>query len=122
MRKTYPAIIVVASVLSALGLLLGADVFATEPVELSREAVFSSYEFTRSVLASCPTEKALLDEKTQTVTIFYPREEYRDLLHRLEHQGWQEQGEESGTFTCGEDAIVVERGKLTILLNGLASR
>ncbi len=123
MRKIYPAIIVVAAVLAVCGcwFLHGADVFAPKPVELSREAVFSSYEFTRSVLAACPTEKAELDVETQIVTIFYPREEYRDLRERLERQGWQEQGENSGKYTCGDDAIVVERGKLTIL-PGLVQR
>ncbi len=124
MRKIYPAIIVVATVFAALGglCLSGADMFAPEPVELSREAVFDSYEFTRAVLAGCPTEKAELDEETQIVTIFFPREEYRDLRERLERQGWQEQGEESGKYTHGTDAIVVERGKLTILPGCLVQR
>ncbi len=122
MRNIYPAIIVVAVALVAWAVLSCADVFATKPVELSRETVFTSYEFTRSVLASCPTERAELDVETQIVTIFYPREEYRDLRERLERQGWQEQGEESGKFILGGDAIVVERGKLTILPQGLARR
>ncbi len=122
MRNIYPAIIVVAVALAAWAMLSCADVFATKPVELSRETVFTSYEFTRSVLASCPTERAELDVETQIVTIFYPREEYRDLRERLERQGWQELGEESGKFILGGDAIVVERGKLTILPQGLARR
>ncbi len=124
MRKIYPAIIVVVGTLAACGLLSlsASGVFTPEPVEISREAVFTSYEFTRNVLAGCPTEKAELDEQTQIVTIFFPREEYRDLRERLERQGWQEQGAESGRFTHGNDAIVVERGKLTILPNGLAQR
>ncbi len=124
MRKIYPAIIVIATTFAALGglFLSGADMFTPKPVELSRETVFTSYEFTRSVLASCPTERAELDEETQIVTIFYPREEYRDLRERLERQGWQEQGEETGRYTCGDDAIVVERGKLTILPGSLVRR
>ncbi len=122
MRIIYPAIIVVVALLAVWGALCGGGVFAAKPVELSREDVFMSYDFTRSVLASCPTEKAELDAETQIVTIFYPREEYRDLRERLERQGWQEQGEESGRYTHGEDAIVVERGKLTILPRELAQR
>ncbi len=122
MKTIYPAIIVAAVALGAWGLFCAAGAFEAKPVELSREAVFSSYEFTRAVLAACPTEKAELDEETQIVTIFYPREEYRDLRERLERQGWKEHGEESGRFTHGADAILVERGKLTILPQGLAQR
>ncbi len=122
MKIIYPAIIVVAIAFAAWAVMSCADMLASKPVEISRETVFNSYEFTRNVLASCPTERAELDEETQIVTIFYPREEYRDLRHRLEREGWQEQGEESGKFMLGNDAIVVERGKLTILPGGLASR
>ncbi len=124
MRKIYPAIIVVATPLIAWAVLAlsEADVFAPKPVEISRETVFNSYEFTRSVLASCPTEKAELDEETQIVTVFFPREEYRDLRHRLEYEGWQEEEAESGKFTLGKESIVVERGKLTILPRGMKQR
>ncbi len=122
MRIIYPAIIAVTAPFAVWGLMSLADAYTAKPVEISREAVLTSYEFTRGVLASCPTEKAELDEETQIVTVFYPREEYRDLRERLERQGWQEHGEQSGMYTHGDDVIVVERGKLIILPGSLAQR
>ncbi len=115
MKPVYPAIILVVTLLASWGLLHASGVLEAKPVQLSREAVFSHYKFTRDVLAACPTERVEMDRKTRAVTIFYPREEYRDLLENLERRGWQEQEAESGRYTLGDDAIVVERGKLTIL-------
>ncbi len=99
-----------------------ATLFRDDCVEVSRENVYSHSDFTREVFAGCPIEKAELNRDTNELTVFFPREEYRDLLRRLEQQGWAEQGEQSGHYSLGTENIVVERGALIILPGSLASR
>ncbi len=122
MKTIYPAIIAVSLLLAVWAVVPGRKLWPEDCVEISREKVYSHYDFTREVLAGCPIEKAQLHVNTNTVTVFYPREEYRDLRQRLERQGWAEQGNESGLYLQGQAAIVVERGALTILPRSLAQR
>ncbi len=124
MRKTYPNIIILAA--SAL-LLLGTGVAGVgclmeDRVEVSREKVHADYGFTRAVFENCPIEKAELNTSTRELVVYFPREEYRDLCRRLEHQGWAELKPESGEFRLGRELIRVKRGELTIYPAGLASR
>ncbi len=122
MRKFYPAIIAVCVLLSAWAALLGPSLLVDDCVEISREKVYAHADFTREVFAGCPIEKAQLNVDTNELTVFYPREEYRDLIERLQRQGWTEQGAQSGRYRLGDGVIVVERGALTILPGSLASR
>ncbi len=122
MRPIYPAIIAVTLLISVWSVMLLPGLLMDDLVEISREKVYSHYDFTREVFASCPIEKAQLNVDTNVLTVFYPREEYRDLRQRLERQGWAEQGGESGRFSLGQDVILVERGAVTILPRSLARR
>ncbi len=122
MWKIYPAIIAVTLLLSVWAVLLGLGLLMDDCVEISREKVYAYYDFTREVFANCPIEKAELNVDTNVLTVFYPREEYRDLLRRLERQGWAEEGVQSGRYNLGDESIVVERGALTILPGSVVSR
>ncbi len=115
MKTIYPAMIVVSLLLAVWAAVLGVCLLTDDSVELSRENIYSHYDFTREVFAGCPIEKAELNVDTNVLTVYYPREEYRGLRQRLERQGWAEQGAESGLYRQGAETIVVERGALTIL-------
>ncbi len=122
MKTIYPAIIATTLLLAVWAVIHVSCLLVDDCVEISREKVYSHYDFTREVFAGCPIEKAELNVDTNVVTVSFPREEYRDLRQRLERQGWAEQGEASGLFRQGQDVILVERGALTILPRGLARR
>ncbi len=122
MRTLCTAIIALLLLIAAGAYPFAATLFRDDCVEVSRENVYSHSDFTREVFAGCPIEKAELNRDTNVLTVFFPREEYRDLLRRLEQQGWAEQGEQSGRYSLGTDNIVVERGALIILSGSLASR
>ncbi len=122
MKTIQPAMIAVTLLLSVWAAILGTCLLMDDWVEISREKVYSHYDFTREVLEGCPIEKAQFNVDTNVLTVSYPREEYRTLCQRLEKQGWEEQGEESGLYVLGEETVVMERGELTILPRSLAQR
>ncbi len=124
MKNRHPVIasVALAFLLTAGLALCCSGLFMDDSVEISEEKVYASYSFARDVLEDCPIEKAELNKDSHVVTVYFPREEYRDLRARLRYSGWAEQGEESGEFHHDGEVIRVSRGELSILPHGLAGR
>ena len=94
MSNVYPRMLLlaIAAVLTICSAAWGTVRMKKETEEINKEQVFSDYGFTREVFENCPIEKVVMDADSEVVHIYFPREEYRDLRHRLEHRGWAEQG------------------------------